>query len=71
MNRVSPEKLQDSKWTAVDPKDKEKHFVVTACPVDGSGKVDQIEMEAVYTRRRFQVHWRDLKDEMVWRIGWQ
>jgi len=30
MNRINPKKLQHSKWTAVQPRNKEKHFLVTA-----------------------------------------
>jgi tryptophan-rich hypothetical protein len=71
MNPINPVKLLNTKWTAAHPRDKEKHFIVTACPVGDDGKVDRIELEAVYTRRRFRIPWRDLKDESVWRIGWQ
>ena len=28
MNRINPAKLLHSKWTAVEPKNKEKHFLV-------------------------------------------
>jgi tryptophan-rich hypothetical protein len=30
MNRINPNKLQHSKWTAVQPCNREKHFLVTA-----------------------------------------
>ena len=28
-NQINPKKLRLSKWTAVNPKEKEKHFLVT------------------------------------------
>lgn len=35
MNPINPQKLLGSKWTAVHPRDREKHFIVTACPAGG------------------------------------
>ncbi|ESS73906.1 tryptophan-rich protein [Methyloglobulus morosus KoM1] len=38
-NRINPAKLLLSKWTAVTPQDKEKHFLVTRTSEDGQGVV--------------------------------
>ena len=39
MNRVNPKKLLHSKWTAVTPKNKEKHFLVVDIEFDEEGLV--------------------------------
>jgi tryptophan-rich hypothetical protein len=71
-NRVSPKKLLLSKWTAVTPQHKEKHFVVVRViePEPPEMRIDRIELEAVHSRRTFLLHWRDLTDGWRWRQGW-
>ncbi|MEM8593908.1 MAG: TIGR02450 family Trp-rich protein [Pseudomonadota bacterium] len=70
MQSLHPKKLRHSKWTAVHPERKEKHFMITEVTFDDDGKVISCVMEAVMTRREFQVEWRGLKDESMWRQGW-
>ena len=70
MNQVSPKKLLDSKWTAVSPKNREKHFVVIRCSYSDPGVIDLVELEAVTTGNTYTIPWRDLKNSVVWRIGW-
>jgi tryptophan-rich hypothetical protein len=36
MNKINPEKLLKSKWTAAQPKNREKHFMVTEVGLDGA-----------------------------------
>ena len=71
-NRLSPKKLLLSKWTAVVPRLKEKHFVVIRViePEPPSVRIDQIELEAVHSRRTCLLHWRELTDSSQWRQGW-
>lgn len=71
-NRIASHKLLSSKWTAVVPRDREKHFVVIALiePEPPNLRVDQVELEAVHSRRTFVIDWRDLKDASRWRQGW-
>ena len=71
-NRLSPKKLLLSKWTAVVPRLKEKHFVVIRViePEPPSVRVDQIELEAIHSRRTCLLHWRELTDSTQWRQGW-
>ncbi len=69
-NPVNPKKILDSKWTAVHPQNREKHFVVTRCSYSAPGVLDTVELEAVYTGNIYQIHWRELKDSSIWRIGW-
>lgn len=71
-NRVSPKKLLLSKWTAVHPSRKEKHFLVTKVfepEIEGQAIID-IELEAAMTGRKFCMPWRDLKNREHWRQGW-
>ncbi|MBC7939634.1 MAG: TIGR02450 family Trp-rich protein [Chitinophagaceae bacterium] len=71
-NRLSPKKLLLSKWTAVTPLHKEKHFVVIRViePELPDVRIDQVEVEAIHSRRTFLVHWRELTDTAEWRQGW-
>lgn len=71
-NPLSPKKLLLSKWTAVAPADKEKHFVVTrvAEPDPPAVRVEWVELEAVHSGRSSLMRWRDLTDGNRWRRGW-
>ena len=70
MNRIAKNKLHLSKWTAVKPVNKEKHFIVTQVVEDELGKVDVL-LEAVHSGRASLLPWRALKDAEVWLIGWR
>jgi tryptophan-rich hypothetical protein len=71
-NRLSPKKLLLSKWTAVTPSDREKHFVVTRviAPEPPATRIEQVELEAVHSRRARVLSWRELLDATRWRQGW-
>lgn len=71
MNVISPKKLLNSKWTAVHPESKERHFVVVDCICKPKGVLDQVDIRAVLTGETYRLPWQDLKDETVWQIGWQ
>jgi tryptophan-rich hypothetical protein len=71
MNTVSPKKLLNSKWTAIHPVNKEKHFLITEVEFNEEGAVIHCLMEAVITRRSFPVQWRDLRDTSKWINGWR
>ncbi len=70
MNPINPEKLLHSKWTAVLPKQKEKHFLVTQLIRDDQEKVIACILEAVITRREYEIDWKGLKNSEQWRQGW-
>ena len=55
--RLSPKKLLLTKWTAVTPRWKEKHFLVTKVvePEVEGGRIEFVELEAVYTKHLGQV----------------
>ena len=71
MQPLSSKKLLHSKWTAVKPKNKEKHFMVIDVLHDETAGVVECEIEAVLTRRSQIVDWQDLKDPSRWRQGWR
>ena len=70
--RLSPKKLLHTKWTAVTPRGKEKHFLVTRVlePVPPGSPVVSVEIEAVHSRRCQIIAWRELTDATQWRQGW-
>jgi len=72
MNPLNPKKLLLSKWTAVQPMRKDKHFLVAKViePLDAGDKIEWIEIEAVFSRSIQRVSWRELQNEEVWKQGW-
>nr|WP_298374993.1 TIGR02450 family Trp-rich protein [uncultured Halomonas sp.] len=70
MNSINPNKLHHSKWTAAQPRNKEKHFMVTKLLRDGEENVVEVILEAVISRRELTLPWRDLKDDEIWLMGW-
>lgn len=71
MNKINPKKLLNSKWTAVKPTNKEKHFLVTEIEFDEEGIVILCSIEAVMSKRVIPINWHDLKDEDHWQQGWK
>jgi tryptophan-rich hypothetical protein len=71
-NPLSTKKLLMSKWTAVSPVDKEKHFVVTRVvePHPPALRVEWVEIEAIHSGRSSMLRWRELTDGNRWRQGW-
>jgi tryptophan-rich hypothetical protein len=72
MNPIHPKKLLLSKWTAVHPVAKQKHFVVTKViePDEPDAKVEWVDIEAVHSGRVARIAWRQLRNIAVWRQGW-
>jgi tryptophan-rich hypothetical protein len=73
MRSLNPKKLLLSKWTAVQPVNKEMHFLVRSAikPVNPEQTPEQFELEAVHSGRIQIIHWRDLQDESRWLQGWK
>jgi tryptophan-rich hypothetical protein len=71
MNRLNPEKLRLSKWTAAQPVNKEKHFLVTEVQRDTDERVCTCLLEAVLSKREQLIDWRELCDAEKWLQGWQ
>jgi tryptophan-rich hypothetical protein len=72
MNPLNPKKLLLTKWTAVKPVAKQKHFLVSRViqPDDPTAPIESVEIEAVFSKATQVIAWRDLQDETVWRQGW-
>lgn len=71
MNPIHPKKLLHSKWTAVTPVVKEKHFVISEVEYDDDGIVVLCCMEAILSKRSSAISWRDLKNDALWIQGWK
>lgn len=69
---LNPDKLLLSKWTARQPRDREKHFLVTRVinPEAPAHRIEHVVLEAVLTRRHFTLPWTDLTDPQQWSPGW-
>ena len=64
--------LIDSKWTAVAPTAREKHFIVTRVLDAGAegSEAPSVELEAVISKRRRIVARGEIEDSTIWRRGW-
>ena len=71
MNQINPSKLLLSKWTAVEPQNRERHFIVTRLLRDDDDRVTACELEAVINRNSYTIDWRELKDASRWLTGWK
>ncbi|MFY1052007.1 TIGR02450 family Trp-rich protein [Ectopseudomonas khazarica] len=69
--RLNPRKLLLSKWTAVQPRNRERHFLVTELIRDEDDNVLAVELQAVLTRRSQHLDWRQLQDTERWLQGWR
>ncbi|MFZ4062061.1 MAG: TIGR02450 family Trp-rich protein [Polynucleobacter sp.] len=69
---LSPKKLLLSKWTAVQPINKQKHFLVrkVILPEPPSEKIEFVEIEAVFSKKVNLIPWRDLTNGELWLQGW-
>ena len=71
VNKINPKKLLNSKWTAVNPVKKEKHFLVSELEFDDDGEVIHCLIEAVISNRSEHIDWKVLKDSERWLHGWK
>lgn len=72
MNPLNPKKLLLTKWTAVKPVAKQKHFLVSRViqPDLPEETLELVEIEAVFSKATRVINWRELQDDSVWRQGW-
>ena len=72
MNPLNPKKLLLTKWAAVKPVAKQKHFMVSHViqPDQAADPVVSVELEAVLSKATQIIAWRDLQDDGVSRQGW-
>ena len=72
MISIQPKKLLLSKWTAIAPLSKEKHFLVTKVvpPELECGRVEWIDLQAVHSKATRRMLWKELRDSAQWVRGW-
>ncbi|WP_353431710.1 TIGR02450 family Trp-rich protein [Polynucleobacter sp. MWH-UH23A] len=72
-NKINPKKLLLSKWTAVHPIAKQKHFLVSKVilPEAPEEKIEFVEIEAIYSKKTRQIPWRNLMNSEEWIQGWK
>jgi tryptophan-rich hypothetical protein len=70
-HQINPDKLLLSKWTAVHPSNKEKHFLVTRLIRDEQKIVVDCMLEAVINHCEYELDWHLLKDASSWLPGWR
>jgi tryptophan-rich hypothetical protein len=71
MNRLNPEKLLMSKWTAAQPEQLERHFIVTRLIRAGDETITGCILEAVINKNTCEIDWRELQDSTCWLTGWK
>jgi len=72
-NLINPKKLLLSKWTAVNPIQKQKHFLVSKViiPELPDQSIEFVELEAIFSKKIEVISWRDLSDPDTWIQGWK
>ena len=70
MNKINSKKLLNSKWTAVKPINKEKHFLITELEFNENDAVIHCLIEAVISHREQVINWAELKESEHWLQGW-
>lgn len=73
VNPLHPKKLLLTKWTAVHPVARQKHFVVSkvVLPAEPNAPVEWVDIEAVHSGAVSRIPWRTLRDTAVWLQGWR
>tara|TARA_B110000305_G_C19389550_1_gene614070 strand:- start:172 stop:387 length:216 start_codon:yes stop_codon:yes gene_type:complete len=71
VNSISAKKLLNSKWTILNPTNKEKHFIITELEFDENNIVTHCLIEAVISNRSQQIDWTKLRDTSQWIQGWK
>jgi tryptophan-rich hypothetical protein len=72
MNPLNPKNLLLSKWTAVTPVAKQKHFLVSQViqPTLPGEPIELVEIESVFSKATQIIAWRDLQNNQIWLQGW-
>jgi tryptophan-rich hypothetical protein len=71
MNRINPNKLLLSKWTALQPERKERHFIVSKVIRGQDETVTACILEAIISKNIYEIDWHQLEDSAVWLMGWK
>ncbi len=72
MNQINPRKLLHSKWTALHPTQKRRHFIVTKLILSPDNEIIiGCELEAVIDKSIAEIDWKQLKEASSWQMGWR
>lgn len=71
MKKTNHKKLLNSKWTAIAPQNKEKHFLLIKVEKDEDENIIECIIEAIMTKNTYPIYWRDLNDAQQWLSGWK
>lgn len=71
MNTIIKKKLLNSKWTVINPINKERHFLITKLNFDKNNKVTHCLIEAVISHQEKLINFAELKDNQHWLQGWK
>lgn len=71
MNKINPEKLLHSKWTAVQPQNRERHFIVNKILRAHDKAITGCELEAILNKKIYSIDWKLLRDSSKWKMGWE
>ena len=71
MNKINTKKLLNSKWSAVKPINKEKHFLISELEFDENDKVIHCLIEAIISHLVQPINWEELKESEHWIQGWK
>jgi tryptophan-rich hypothetical protein len=71
LKKINPKKLQNSKWTAINSIDKQKHWVIINVQYDEDQRVVECVIQAIINKQETNINWRDLNDSAMWKQGWQ
>jgi len=73
VNKFNPKKLLNSKWTAVNPQNRELHFIVVKLieSEEQEGEIQGCLLQSVMHKKDYQIACMDLKDGSVWQQGWK
>ncbi len=70
MNQINPKKLNNSKWTKINPSGSEKHFIINKVIFDEYENVKLCVLQAVINNKEYDIDWRTLKNDDEWIHGW-
>ncbi|MCC5878338.1 MAG: TIGR02450 family Trp-rich protein [Idiomarina sp.] len=71
MNQINPAKLHHSKWTAVTPMNREKHFLISEVEYEEDGTIISCTLESVLSKNEYSIDWIELKNAEKWVQGWK
>jgi len=73
VNNFNPKKLLNSKWTALNPQNKELHFIVVKLieSEEDESKIERCLLQSVMHKTDYEIACEDLKNGSVWQQGWK